>query len=143
MKAVRRNVILYQSIRKAARADFSRSPGPGGQNVNKVNTKVTLRLHLDDIEGLDDNELVRLRETLASRISSAGELIITASEERSQRTNLERAYVRMEALIVNASKIPRLRRPTKPSRAAKEKRLRSKRLRGQKKAARRIKSEES
>ena len=135
-------LLLYQSIRKAARADFSRSPGPGGQNVNKLNTKVTLRIHLDDIDGLNNDELVRLRETLTSRITSAGELIITASEERSQRTNLDRAYVRMEALIVNAAKLPRLRRPTKPSRAAKEERLKSKRLRSQKKAARRIKHEE-
>ena len=131
--------LLLQSIHTAARADFSRSGGPGGQNVNKVNTKVTLRIRLDDLAGLGDAEIARMRETLASRITVEGELVIAASEERSQRTNLERAYGRMETLIVNAARLPRLRRPTKPSRAAREQRLRSKRLRSQKKADRRYK----
>ena len=136
-------LLLYQSIRVAGRADFSRSGGPGGQNVNKVNTKVTLRIALGELEGLNDAELARLRETLASRISGEGELIIAASEERSQRINLERAYTRMESLIVNAARLPRLRRPTKPSRAEREERLHSKRRRSLLKANRRFKSEES
>jgi len=133
---------LYQSIHAAARADFSRSGGPGGQNVNKVNTKVTLRLCLDNLEGLNEAEMARLRETLASRITGAGELVIAASEERSQRTNLERAYARMESLIVNAARLPRFRHPTKPSRAAREERLRSKRRRSLQKAERRLTGEE-
>jgi ribosome-associated protein len=135
-------VLLYQSIHSAARAEFSRSGGPGGQNVNKVNTKVTLRISLDELEGLSDTEITRLRETLASRITGDGELVIAASEERSQRTNLERAYNRMEALIANAARLPRLRRPTKPSRAAREERLHSKHYQGAKKANRRYKPEE-
>ena len=134
--------LLFQSIHRAARADFSRSPGPGGQNVNKVNTKVTLRLCLDDLEGLNDTEAARVREVLSSRITGAGELLVTASEERSQRTNLERAYARMGSLIVNAGRLPRLRRPTKPSRAAREERLHSKRRRSQIKAGRRFKPDE-
>ena len=134
-------LLLYQSIHAAARADFSRSGGPGGQNVNKVNTEVTLRIQVKDLEGLDDAELARLRETLASRITGEGELLISSSEERSQRINLERAYARMESLIVNAARLPRLRRPTKPSRAAREQRLLSKHRRSQKKADRRFKPE--
>ena len=134
--------LLLQSIHASARADFSRSGGPGGQNVNKVNTKVTLRMRMDDLEGLSEAELARLRETLASRITGEGELIIAASEERSQRTNLERAYSRMETLIMNAARIPRQRRPTKPSRAAREERLRSKRYNSQRKAERGFKPEE-
>jgi len=136
------SLLLYQSIHAAARADFSRSGGPGGQNVNKVNTKVTLRLCLDNLEGLNEAEMARLRETLASRITGAGELVIAASEERSQRTNLERAYARMESLIVNAARLPRFRHPTKPSRAAREERLRSKRRRSLQKAERRLTGEE-
>ena len=131
-----------QSIHNAARADFSRSGGPGGQNVNKVNTKVTLRVHLDQLAGLNDAEITRLRETLASRITGEGELVVTASEERSQRINLERAYARMESLIINAARLPRLRRPTKPSKAAREERLHSKRRQSQIKTGRRFTPED-
>ncbi|MCL2602492.1 MAG: aminoacyl-tRNA hydrolase [Treponema sp.] len=135
-------LLLYQSIRAAGRVDFSRSGGPGGQNVNKVNTKVTLHVHLDALAGLSDREIDRLKETLAHRITAAGELVLAASEERSQRTNLERAYARMEKLIAGAARLPNLRRLTKPSRAAREERLRGKRLSGLKKAARRYRSDE-
>jgi ribosome-associated protein len=128
--------LLYNSIHSAARADFARSGGPGGQNVNKVNTKVCLRLALKDLEGLSEAELGRLRETLGSRVTTGDELVVNASEERSQRTNLERAYTRMETLITSAARLPKRRRPTKPSRAAREKRLQSKRLRGVRKAGR-------
>ena len=135
-------VLLLQSIHKNAGADFSRSGGPGGQNVNKVNTKVTLRIRLADLEGLTDAELERLKETLASRITGDGELVISASEERSQKTNLERAYARMETLIMNTAKLPRLRRPSRPGRAAREERLRLKRRHGLVKADRRFKPED-
>jgi len=135
-------ILLRQSIFNSVQISFSRSGGPGGQNVNKVNTKVTMRIRLDDLNGLNDAEAARLRETLASRITGEDELVISASEERSQRLNLERAYIRLEALIVNAARLPRVRRPTKPSRAAREERLRYKRRRSLKKAERSFKPEE-
>lgn len=131
--------LLRQSITSSARADFARSGGPGGQNVNKLNTKVILRIQVSELAGLNDDELTRMQQTLANRISGEGELIITASEERSQRINLERAYTRMETLIVNAARIPRPRRPTRPSRAVREERLNSKRLRSRIKAERGLK----
>jgi ribosome-associated protein len=136
--------LLRRSIHNFAAVTFSRSGGPGGQNVNKLNTKVTLSLKLRDLEGLSEAEQTRLRDTLSSRLShreesGEEELVISASEERSQRTNIERAYGRAEALIVNGARLPKLRRPTKPSKAARERRLQAKHIHSAKKAGRRIK----
>jgi ribosome-associated protein len=128
--------LLHQSIRGAARATYSRSGGPGGQNVNKVNSKVTLRLSLDDLSGLSAPELARVRELLAGRINAENEIIIVSEEERSQRTNQERAFSRLESLIRSSARLPKYRRPTKPSQASREKRLQSKKLQGLKKALR-------
>ncbi|MDR1420578.1 MAG: aminoacyl-tRNA hydrolase [Treponema sp.] len=133
---------LHLSIRENAEAAFSRSGGPGGQNVNKVNTKVTLRVSVASLAGLSEAETARLRGLLGNRITSDGEIIVVSSEERSRRVNLERAYVRLEALVADSARLPKRRRPAKPSRAAREERLASKRLNSLKKAGRRLKSEE-
>jgi ribosome-associated protein len=129
-------VLLRQSIRKASEISFSRSGAPGGQNVNKLNTKVTLRLRLAFIDGLSPAELERARVLLENRVSSGDEIVISSDEERSQRTNLERAYFRIEALISSAARLPKHRRPTKPSKAAREQRLRVKQFQSRKKASR-------
>ena len=133
-------ILLSKSIRNFSKITFSQSGGPGGQNVNKVNTKVTLRINLSLLEGLSEAEFARLREVLGPRLSQADdqgdELVLSSSEERSQRINLERAYARAEALITAAARLPKKRKPTKPSAAAREKRLKAKRLQAEKKAMR-------
>jgi ribosome-associated protein len=128
--------VVRQSLRRAALIQFSRSGGPGGQNVNKVNTKVTLRLALENLAGLSEAETARLKDQLAPRLSENGVLVIASSEERSQKINLERAYARAEALVVLSARLPKKRRPAKPSKAAREKRLAAKRLHSEKKSAR-------
>jgi ribosome-associated protein len=133
--------LLKQSIHSFAGASFSRSGGPGGQNVNKVNTKVTLRLRLDELAGLSEPEIERVKSLLTNRISNEGEILITSDEERSQKTNLERAYLRMEILITSAARLPKLRRPTKPNKAAKEARLQAKKRQAQKKTERTLRSD--
>jgi ribosome-associated protein len=97
---------------------------------------VQLRLKLGNLAGLSETEVTRVREALANRITTGDELIIDSSEERSQRTNLERAFSRMEALVTSAARLPKHRRPTKPSRASREKRLQTKHVHSQKKAGR-------
>jgi ribosome-associated protein len=114
----------------------SRSSGPGGQNVNKVSSKVELRFDVLQSRILTDEEKEIIQTRLASKINSDGELILVSQSERSQLENKDKATERFYALLAKALTPVKKRKPTKPTREAKEKRLQDKRLLSEKKERR-------
>jgi len=122
--------------RAELRWHFARSGGPGGQNVNKVNTKAELRVRPEALLGLASRALWRLKEQNANRLTHDGDLLLSADDSRSQERNRQSCLERLREMIVVAQVEPKPRRKTKPSRSSKERRLNEKRAHSEKKRTR-------
>ncbi|MBV8838209.1 MAG: aminoacyl-tRNA hydrolase [Alphaproteobacteria bacterium] len=116
---------------------FVRSSGPGGQNVNKLSTAVQLRFDVRRSPSLPNDVAIRLMRLAGKRMTKDGVLVLIAQNQRTQERNRADAMERLVALIQEAAVRPTPRRPTKPTKAAKEKRLEGKKVRSQIKGLRR------
>ncbi len=115
---------------------FVRSSGPGGQHVNKVSSKVDLRLEFESLDCLFPDAKARLRNMAKNRLDADGRIVIVSQKTRDQRQNLEDAREKMRELVVLAMVRPVIRRATKPTKGSKRRRIAGKRVDGAKKADR-------
>jgi ribosome-associated protein len=127
--------VVIPAIALSVRA--TRSSGPGGQNVNKVASKVELRVDLSLVEGLDAAARARLAHLVEGRRDADGRLVLTSQRTRDQHRNREDAREKARALVARALVPPRVRRPTRVTTGARERRLEQKRRMAQVKRARR------
>lgn len=133
-------LILDETVRvpaEAIRMKAVRSGGPGGQNVNKVASKVELRIDLGRIEGLDEGAMLRLKARIRNQMDAEGNWIVVSDRTRDQLKNLEDAREKVLKLLAECRVAPRPRRATRPTRGSQERRLAQKRSASDRKRDRR------
>jgi ribosome-associated protein len=118
-------------------ASFARSAGPGGQNVNKVNTKAVLRWAVRESPSVPAAVKARFLARYGNRVNNEGELVLSCDEHREQPRNLNTCREKLRAMILSVLTPPRRRVKTRPSRAAVERRIKAKQRQSEKKQARR------
>lgn len=116
---------------------YARSSGPGGQNVNKVNSKATLKWAVAASAALNDEVRQRLLAQQARRITTEGEIVLSSERYRDQRRNVEDCLEKLREIVMTAAVRPKRRRATRPTKASKERRLKYKAERSSKKESRR------
>jgi ribosome-associated protein len=116
---------------------FSRSGGPGGQNVNKVNSKVTLRWNITKSPTLPGDVRERFVQKYRRRITTDGELVMHSERYRDQGRNVADCLEKLRELLLEVAVAPKKRKPTKPTKGSKERRLKDKRAASERKARRR------
>lgn len=115
---------------------YVRSSGPGGQNVNKLETKAVLRWSVQDSPSLPDDVKERFTRQYGTRINNEGELVMTCDEHRDQPSNRAGVLERLCGMLSNVARPPKKRRPTKPTKGSQRRRLAAKKERGQQKKLR-------
>lgn len=115
---------------------YVRSSGPGGQNVNKTSTKAFVRWNVRSSPNLRDDVKARFLTRFASRVTDAGDVLVTSDRYRDQPRNLEDCLAKLRAMLEEVAVAPAFRKPTRPGRAARERRITAKKSRGATKAMR-------
>lgn len=118
------------------RFEYARSGGPGGQNVNKVNSKATLRWNVGENQSLPEGVRQRIKVLAGRRLTDDGELLLVGQRYRDQPKNIEDCLERLRELVLQASVVQRKRIKTKPTRGSVQRRLTDKKAESQKKKSR-------